>query len=74
MSFIVLSATNPSGSSSVKSVPITVGLSWLHIIACRNQLPVMFQPQKMGLSTPAARSLPQASITSSQVVGRLVSS
>jgi len=27
---------------------------WLHTAACTNQLPVMFQPQKIGLSMPIA--------------------
>ena len=69
MSRICSRATSASGLSIVTRPPSTIALSWLHNRACTNQLPVMFQPQKMGLSMPLAFMVLQAAITSSHVVG-----
>ena len=74
MSFIVFRATRPAALSRLKSLPVRMGSSWLHIRACTNQLPVMFQPQNSGFSTPASRNWPHMPTTSSQVLGRSAAS
>ena len=67
--FMVSNASVASLLSRLMVLPLTMGLSCDHSMACMNQLPVMFQPQKIGFLMPFDFITLQALMTSSQLVG-----
>ena len=66
--FMVSSAFRPASPSKLIWPSLIIGSPWDHISDWKNQLPVMFQPQKIG-SLPIALTFSQTVATSSQVVG-----